>query len=258
MRSEMNLTIRDYFNRRIAAGRQPRISRGGEYSPGAGGSSFSEVLDASRSQTSSRGLSIQDYLRNRVRCHSPETTGKPAPASPPCRQPAEIAKEKMPVSSDSAAAVPSSVEPSEAVTAYETSSPIDDRQQILSCIHKAAARYRVPPALISAVVKAESDYQVRAVSAAGAQGLMQLMPATAREMGVMDPFDIDQNIYGGVRYLRKMLDQFNGDVRLALSAYNAGPGTVARFSGNVPYAQTRNYVQRVLHYAKQFSETSLT
>ena len=87
---------------------------------------------------------------------------------------------------------------------------------------------------------------------------MQLMPATARELGVTDPFDIDQNIQGGAQYLRNMLDRFNGDMNLALSAYNSGPGTVAKYAGNVPYAETRTYVQRVLRYAQEFSSPSVT
>ena len=128
----------------------------------------------------------------------------------------------------------------------------------MASIDRAAAQFGLPTALIKAVVKTESNYQVRAISPAGAQGLMQLMPATARELGVTDPFDIEQNIRGGAQYLRNMLDQFDGDVHLALSAYNAGPGTVARYAGNVPFAETRAYVQRVLRYAEAFSSPEVT
>ena len=88
-----------------------------------------------------------------------------------------------------------------------------------------------------------------AVSRAGAQGLMQLMPATAKELGVTKPFDIDQNIDGGSRYLRKMLDTFDGDVKQALAAYNAGPGTVRKYAGNVPYPETIQYIDRVLRFS---------
>ena len=109
----------------------------------------------------------------------------------------------------------------------------------------------MPPALIKAVIRAESNFQVDAVSAAGAQGLMQLMPATAEELGVNDPFDIKQNIEGGTRYLRKMLDRFEGSVHKALAAYNAGPGTVIKYNGRVPYPETRQYVKRVLRFSKQ-------
>ncbi|UCF95522.1 MAG: lytic transglycosylase domain-containing protein [Desulfobacterales bacterium] len=136
----------------------------------------------------------------------------------------------------------------------EISPPAPGRSEavlIERSIERAAAQYQLPPALLTAVVRAESDFKVTAVSPAGAQGLMQLMPATARELGVNDPFDIEQNINGGARYLRQMLDRFDGDLRLALAAYNAGPGTVKKFGGDVPYPETRLYVERVLRFAGQ-------
>ena len=120
-------------------------------------------------------------------------------------------------------------------------------------ITQAAAKYNLPPKLIKAVIKAESNFDAKAVSSAGAQGLMQLMPSTAEELGVKNPFDIAQNVDGGSRYLRKMLDRFNGDVKLALAAYNAGPGTVERYDGNVPYRETQNYVKRVIRFSGQFA-----
>ncbi|WP_372683603.1 lytic transglycosylase domain-containing protein, partial [Desulfosarcina sp.] len=103
---------------------------------------------------------------------------------------------------------------------------LDGEALIADSIKSAARRYNLPEKLISSVIQAESNFQVDAVSPAGAQGLMQLMPATARELGVDDPFDVRQNVDGGASYLRQMLDRFGGDVRLALAAYNAGPGTV--------------------------------
>jgi len=118
-------------------------------------------------------------------------------------------------------------------------------------IHKAARKYNLPPELIKGVIKAESNFEINAVSRAGAQGLMQLMPATARELGVTNPFDIAQNIDGGSRYLRKMLDSFGGDVKQALAAYNAGPGTVRKYDGNVPYQETKQYIDRVLRFSEQ-------
>ncbi len=125
-------------------------------------------------------------------------------------------------------------------------------EAIEKSIDKAALKYNLSPDLIRAVIKAESDFQVKAESSAGARGLMQLMPATAKELGVKDLFDIDQNIDGGTRYLRSMLDRFENDIRKALAAYNAGPGTVERFGGRVPpYRETRDYVERVLRLAGQ-------
>ncbi len=123
------------------------------------------------------------------------------------------------------------------------------KESIEQGIQKAARTYGLPPELIRAVIQAESHFQVKAVSSAGAQGLMQLMPGTAKELGVKDPFDIDQNIDGGSRYLKNMLDRFGGDLKSALSAYNAGPGTVEHYHGDVPYPETKQYVERVLKFS---------
>jgi len=126
-----------------------------------------------------------------------------------------------------------------------------ERQIIENTARKAAAKYSLPTGLITAVIRAESNFQVNAVSHAGAKGLMQLMPATAKELGVTDIFDIEQNIDGGAKYLRWMLDRFGGNVRKALAAYNAGPGAVIKYNGRVPYPETRQYVNRVLRFTKQ-------
>jgi soluble lytic murein transglycosylase-like protein len=125
------------------------------------------------------------------------------------------------------------------------------RLKIESSIDKAASKYHLPPGLIKGVIRAESNFQVNAVSPAGAKGLMQLMPATAKQLGVTDPYDIDQNIDGGSRYLRKMLDRFGGNLRLALAAYNAGPGTVRKYGGKVPFQETRRYIDRVIRFSGQ-------
>jgi len=138
-------------------------------------------------------------------------------------------------------------------TANQQQAILTNRQIIAQNIQKAAAKYNLPPALINAVIRAESNFKAKAVSSAGAQGLMQLMPATAKELGVKNPFDIEQNIDGGAKYLRKMLDRFGGNVRKALAAYNAGPGTVIKYNGRVPYPETRQYVQRVLRFSKQMA-----
>jgi hypothetical protein len=112
-------------------------------------------------------------------------------------------------------------------------------------ITAAAAQHGVSVDLVRAVIQAESDYDHLAVSSKGAQGLMQLMPDTGRRMGVANAFDARQNIFGGVRYLRLLLDMFQGDVRLATAAYNAGPNAVVRYGGVPPYRETRGYVQKI-------------
>ena len=130
---------------------------------------------------------------------------------------------------------------------------LTEQQIIDQNIQKAAAKYDLSPDLIRGVIRAESNFEVKAVSRAGAQGLMQLMPATAKELGVEDSFDIAQNIDGGAKYLRQMLDRFGGNVRKALAAYNAGPGTVIKYNGRVPYPETRRYVKRVLLFSRQIA-----
>jgi len=109
----------------------------------------------------------------------------------------------------------------------------------------AAARHNVDPNLVRAVVKVESNFNSNAVSRKGAMGLMQLMPSTARELKVSNPFDPDQNVDAGVRHLKQLLENYRGDVNLTLAAYNAGSGAVARSAGIPHYAETQNYVRRI-------------
>jgi soluble lytic murein transglycosylase-like protein len=114
-----------------------------------------------------------------------------------------------------------------------------------SAIAQAAARHNVDPNLVRAVVKVESNFNPNAVSRKGAMGLMQLMPSTARQLKVQNPFDPEQNIDAGVRHLKQLLENYGGDIKLTLAAYNAGAGAVARSSGVPHYAETQNYVRRI-------------
>ena len=121
-------------------------------------------------------------------------------------------------------------------------------------IAQASEAYQVDPALIKAIIMAESSYNPQAVSHRGAQGLMQLMPRTAKWLGVSDTFDPALNIDGGVRYFRKLLDRFKGNVRLALAAYNAGSRYVRKYGGVPPFKATHIYIRKVLNYHKKYQQ----
>lgn len=123
---------------------------------------------------------------------------------------------------------------------------------IEDAIRHYAAMFRLEEALVKAVIKAESNFNPQLVSHKGAVGMMQLMPETARYLDVQNLTDPGENIRGGTHYLRMMLDQFGGDLELALAAYNAGPTAVRRYSGIPPYEETRNYVVRVKKYLEQY------
>ena len=120
-----------------------------------------------------------------------------------------------------------------------------NREKIEEMIREVSARYRVDPALVRAVIRTESNWNSSAVSRKGALGLMQLVPGTAHQMGVNNAFDPKQNLDGGVRYLRTLLERYNGDLDRALAAYNAGPRAVDRAGGIPQYRETRDYVQKV-------------
>ena len=122
-------------------------------------------------------------------------------------------------------------------------------QETMEDVFKQASEtYDLPLSLLTAVGMQESTFRTNAVSPHGAQGVMQLMPATARELGVTDSFDMKQNIMGGAKYLRQMLDRFDGDIPFALAAYNAGANNVEKYGGVPPFQETQNYVEKVMGY----------
>jgi soluble lytic murein transglycosylase-like protein len=131
---------------------------------------------------------------------------------------------------------------SRVVDASRAAEPVAPPSGIEDAVRRIAAEQALPPQLIHSVIKVESNYNTHAISSKGALGLMQLIPATARRFGVSDAFNPVENIQGGARYLRYLLDLYNGDYPLALAAYNAGEGAVARYGGVPPFAETQNYV----------------
>ena len=168
-------------------------------------------------------------------------TTAPAPASPapplaPCQRPAG---RPVPTVVDGLGARPVRIDAAH-------------RQRLAPDIQRVAATYQLEPALLHAVISAESAYNPQARSPKGARGLMQLMPDTARRFGVSDPYEPTDNLHGGARYLRWLLDLFT-DLRLALAAYNAGEGAVQRYGNAIPpYPETRTYVRRVLDFYQQY------
>lgn len=123
---------------------------------------------------------------------------------------------------------------------------VSSGQAFAPIIREASKKYGVQEELIAAVIQQESSFRPQAQSRCGAQGLMQLMPATARSLGVKNAFDPEENIMGGTRYLKQKLDEFNGNVSMALAAYNAGSSAVKKYGGVPPYQETRQYVQKII------------
>ena len=130
--------------------------------------------------------------------------------------------------------------------AASSAEKVTTKEQIKNIIYRAAKKHGVDEKLVNALVKQESGFNPNAKSKVGAMGLMQLMPATAKGLGVTNPMDPEQNVEGGVKYLKSMLDRYNGNIILALAAYNAGPGAVDKYDGVPPYKETQNYVKNIL------------
>lgn len=151
---------------------------------------------------------------------------------------------------DTAPAAPQPAQPASLPPQPESPAPPTQDPKVL--LDRAADKYGVPAALLHSVARAESAYRVDAISPKGAIGVMQLMPATASELGA-NPHDVAQNIDAGARYLRDLLEQFDGSAHKALSAYNAGPHAVKKYNGVPPYAETVHYIDRVLSTYQRLS-----
>jgi soluble lytic murein transglycosylase-like protein len=182
--------------------------------------------------------SFRQMLTDEIKAKTPQRPGtaaaKGAQPSSPANRPGEAR---------SAGDAPRTGAASKAAAARETSAPADSAYY--ETIRQAAGKYGVDPKLVSAVAEVESGFQQGAVSATGAVGVMQLMPETAESLGV-NPYDAAQNISGGAQYLKQMLDTFDGDIRKAVAAYNAGPEAVKEYGGVPPYSETQQYVSSVL------------
>jgi hypothetical protein len=270
MVSKIGMTIQDYLSRHTLSKDLLKQWNTALKGPRNGSDPFARLLQSSLSRSArkayraSAGLTAADYLAN------PIPGRVPAGRMPQDDRRTSISCNEVhlcdnsPSASGALSPVPTSTSPTnrknQPLPAFNSPGKdsgiyveTDVKETIEHCIQEASQKYDLTPGLIKAVINAESGFRVDAVSVAGAQGLMQLMPATARDLGVTNPFDIRQNIDGGARYLRQMFDLFDGNARLALSAYNAGPGNVQKYGGNVPFPETRRYVTRVLASVGDFT-----
>lgn len=143
------------------------------------------------------------------------------------------------------------------ISSVHPRSPIRFQDDFDSITIKAALVNGIDPNLVRAVIRVESNYKPRAISSAGAGGLMQLTASTARHLGVRDRFDPHQNIHGGARYLKQLLKEFGDNTELALAAYNAGPGAVKKHRGIPPYKQTQDYVRKVMYAYRAISSKQM-
>jgi soluble lytic murein transglycosylase-like protein len=259
MAVEKPLTVRNYLEPRFAAAAGSRVAGAAR----KGLASFQQLLKKEAPQQTdgaAAGMNISEYLKNPVlktqtarlpRMTTGTNSAAIGPRSTETKEETNLAKRPQLLQS----AQPTPGRPGRSASRLSLSTLQHLRTETASghpvekSVQLAAAKYNLSPELIRGVIRAESNFRADAVSPAGARGLMQLMPETAKDLGVTNPFDIQQNIDGGSRYLRQMLDRFGGDLKRALAAYNAGPGAVEQFNGDVPFSETRQYVQRVLRYS---------
>ncbi len=150
---------------------------------------------------------------------------------------------------------PSSINPTSLPSSASQKFLLSSDESFSEYINEAANIHGVDPYLIKSVIKVESDFDPDVTSSKGAQGLMQLIPSTAKTVGCSDPFDARENILGGSNYLRMLLKRFDGNIDYALAAYNAGPGNVEKYKGIPPFRETKNYVRKVKHYYKQYASS---
>jgi len=199
-----------------------------------------------------RGLGIGDMLYNKVTGeHLPKSTSNEPIFTTPS-VPLEMENEILKHSIDSEFL---QLKHSSQIVPKESKTLRDRIEQFGSLINEASEKYSLDPNLVKAVIASESRGNVEAHSSKDAKGIMQLIDSTAEEMGVKNIWDPKENILGGTRYLRKMLDRFDGNVQKALASYNAGPGAVEKFDGIPPYKETQAYVQRTMKLIDYFKDS---
>ena len=173
-----------------------------------------------------------------------DLSGVDIPAEPPCALSGDMVSRSLPAARKPSAEAPKAVAAA-ATPAMPRLSDVITRREVEMLVKGMAPEFELNPELVLAIIQVESNFNAKAQSPKRAQGLMQLIPATARRFGVTDPWDPRQNLRGGMSYLRWLLKHFNGDVRLALAGYNAGEGAVERHGGVPPYSETQGYLRRI-------------